>query len=201
MSDDSDLLDSLVLGSARGGKAGPALECHVVRELTAEDLPKLVAPAAIGALVPTLLNLRTSHHQVAQLLAKGEAQQNIALITGYSPSYISNLKRDPAFVELVAHYSAERELIFADTIEQCRVLGLNFKEELQQRLESDPAQFTAREVMDAMKLLLVDMRPQAVGGKGAGGGDINIQVSFETQAAGGARPEIEVEFREVDADQ
>ena len=198
-----DVLDEIILGSARGGKAGPPLAVTVIRELEEGDLPALQAPAPVGAIVPSLLVVRSIHHQLAQLLAKGESNENAGLITGYSPTYISNLKRDPTFVELMSHYEVERELIFADAVEQCRILGLSFKEELQARLESNPAGFTSREVLEAMKLLLVDMRPQVPGGGLGASAGINIQVSFEQQqgkslaGVGDDSPSIEVEFAEI----
>lgn len=199
-----DLLDEIVLGSARGGKAGPPLLVEVVRSLTPDDLAAIQSapPARIQA--QNLVTLRQTHHQLAQLLARGTAVQDASLITGYSGAYISILKTDPAFGELLAHYTAEREAVFADTMEQLRILGLSFKEELQERLENSPAQFTNREIMDAMDLLLIKSRPNT----GAGGGQrpgINIQVSFETGQSAvnptspghDTAPAVDVEFSEI----
>lgn len=197
-----DLLDEIVLGSARGGKAGPPLLVEVVRGLTPEDLPAIQAPPPAEARAQNLVQLRQTHHQLAQLLARGVADQDASLITGYSASYISILKTDPAFAELLSHYSAERELIFADTVEQLRVLGLSFKEELQDRLEKDPAGFSTREILEAMDLLLIKSRPQGAG-NGAGGAGIKIEVSFEGSPGVGsgqvneAPPAVDVEFSEV----
>jgi hypothetical protein len=135
-----DLLDDISLGESRGGRRPSTTTCQVVRPLTAEDLPRLnsreLTPAAN---LPTLLTLRTAHHQLAQLLAQGRDQETVALITGYNTAYISRLKGDPQFRNLLDYYAAEREQIFVDVMERMKGLGLSTLEELQQRLEDDPS--------------------------------------------------------------
>lgn len=48
--------------------------------------------------------LRDSHHRIAMLFAAGMRTAEVARETGYSLSYISNLRGDPAMCDLVAHY-------------------------------------------------------------------------------------------------
>lgn len=70
-----------------------------VEELRAEDLQGLVR----GRL-PTVKNLKDSHHAVARLLACGIRSGEVAERTGYSRVRISILQQDPSFRELIEHY-------------------------------------------------------------------------------------------------
>ncbi len=172
-----DLLDEIVLGSARGGKAGKPLQVEVVRSLTEADLPLLQSAPPANAVVPTIRNLRHSHHQLAQLLAKGLPQVEVGLITGYSQSYISSIKtNDPAFRELLAYYETQREIVFADMLQRMQTLGLEFVDELRERLHEAAADFTNREIMEAIDLLGIKTRPGAGGG---GGNAPNVAVSVQ----------------------
>jgi hypothetical protein len=160
---------------ARGSKAPIPVEICIVRPIGDDDLPALANPPPANSSAPTLQSLRASHHQLAQLLVKGVSESEASLITGYSISRISILQRDPTFAELLANYSTQRELAFADTLDRMRVLGLSALDELQERLENDPTRWTNREVMEMAELMLVKPRaavpgqlPVVVGGSGAG---------------------------------
>lgn len=206
---DDSLLDDGLLGDARGGRRLPSASpsWEVVRPLTADDLPRLSSncpPALRGSNSPaprqTLSQIRHSHHQLAQLLARGTAQVEASLITGYSQSYISIIKSDPTFCELLAHYATQQEQRFVDVLERLRVLGLSSIDELQSRLESEPDGWTKRELMELAELTLI--KPAAAGRAGlaasgniAGGGtNINIQfVSSAASAASDPSPVIDIE--------
>ena len=189
----------LTIGHARGGRGSKAplpLELEIIRGLTAEDLPLLAAPPAMGTTAPTVQALRASHHQLAQLLARGLPAAEASLITGYSLSRISILRGDPTFAELLASYQTNRELVFADTLERMRVLGLSTLDELQDRLEAAPERWTNRELMEMADLMLVKPRiattmgqASALGGGvpgqagGSGGVTVNVKfISAETPA-------------------
>lgn len=144
-----------------------------MRALIAEDLPALTNPPPVGSVAPTVQALRASHHQLAQLLARGASPTEAALITGYSISRISILQSDPTFAELLASYNTQRELVFADTLDRMRVLGLSTLDELQERLESDPARWTNRELMEMADLMLVKPRQLAAGANAGGLGGSN----------------------------
>jgi len=75
-------------------------DARTLRRLTEVDLPDLVNP-------PRLEPPRTlwpNHHLLAQLLAQGRSETEVAQITGHSLSNILTLKSDPTFAELVADY-------------------------------------------------------------------------------------------------
>jgi hypothetical protein len=197
LDDDSlDFNDPLGLGPARGGrKTAKPLEVEVVRELTPDDLPSLRQGFAPSQ--RSLTTIRHSHHQLAQLLARGTTQSDAALITGYSPSYISVIKDDPAFAELLSHYASVSEEKFADVLERMRSLGLSTLDELQSRLELEPENWSARELMEMAELLLVKpMRQQAVIASASGGSSgpagVQVQVNFVT-----AQPALSISDAEI----
>lgn len=183
----ADVNDPLGIGDSRGGRRARApLAVEVLRELGPEDLPALQQRAAAQAPGQSLARIRHSHHQLAQLLAQGKEQAEVALITGYSPAYISTIKNDPTFQELLSHYASVTEAAFVDVMERLRVLGLNSIDELQQRLEEDPEAWSRRELMELAELTL--LKPiQAIrgggqalnGGQGAAGG-VSVSVNFVT---------------------
>lgn len=176
------LLEAVDLGSARGGKriAAP-LELEVVRELTAEDLPALQAPAPLGATVPSIKSIRASHHRLAELVAKGTPAVEISAHTGYSQSYICNIQRSPAFAELVDYYSMQNQQLYVDAMERLKTLGLSSVEELQQRLDDNPEKFSPRELMELTALALI--KP------------LEAKRGFQTSTgSGGSAPLVEIKF-------
>lgn len=185
----------LNLSPARGGRrSAPPLTIQVVRALTEDDLPQLSSPPPVGSTAPSIASLRASHHQLAQLLARGVPDTEASLITGYSISRISILKGDPTFSELLANYHTERELVFADTLERMRVLGLSTLDELQERLEHDPTRWSNRELMEMAELMLVKPRiatpmgqASSLGGAPTGGASsgsgVTVNVKFVTADA------------------
>lgn len=194
------------LGPAKGGKKPrKAILWEVIRSLRPPsvtpsgdtdpgDLPLL--SQSLPAARQNLTQIRHSHHQLAQMLATGTKQEECALITGYSPVYISILKGDPAFKDLISYYSAQREVIFVDAIERMRSLGLSTLDELQARLEEDPSQFTNRELFEQAELTLV--KPMAatrgvipLGGPRAPDGSasgVQVNVNFIQTAHKGDTP-------------
>jgi len=188
---DPDAINEIVLGTTRGGRRQAApLQLAIVRELTEEDLPALRE----GAKVPGRVNLRTmrnSHHKLAQLLAVGHSETEASLLTGYSPSWISQLKGDLAFQSLMEYYQKNQQEIFVDVVERAKVLGLTALEELQERLEQAPEEFSKRELME-----VVDLAVNKVGGGaggrsgtgvigGGGASPVNLQINF----VAGAKPQ------------
>lgn len=172
-------VQELRLGSAKGGKGKQELpvSCFVVRALTAADIPAIEAADAPAAPQHRVKELRTAHHQLAQMFARGEEAQVISLTTGYSTTYLSILKSDPAFAELIKHYMMLREEIFVDLVEREKALGTLALEELQSRLAQEPEKWTKKEIME-----LYD-RVRPAGAKGTGGGGpaappVAIQVNF-----------------------
>lgn len=204
----TQLVDRINLGSARGGKRQESspLTCEVVRELTEEDLPVLREPPRVGGATQQLTKVHHSHHQLARMLAQGMEAVAASAATGYSQSYISLiLNHDPAFAELVAYYASEREAVFVDTLERMKSVGVDSLEKLHQRLLDENIEWSNRELMEAVKLLLVE--PQRSGanvGAGAGAGSaagVTVNVKFVQGGPEGssgplidtAAPELEME--------
>lgn len=174
-----ELISEVTFGSARGGKrlAAP-LVITVVRALTPEDLPAINSPPPVASPGQLLGGIRHAHHQIAQLLVKGVPQVEISLLTGYSPSYISVLKSDPTFVELLDHYKCERELVFADVLERMKALGIATIDELQARLLEAPEKWTKSELLAMAEVML---KPSTGGSSGSGGGSagpVTLNVNF-----------------------
>ena len=179
--DEAMLLDEFSIGSGRGGrKPREPVTVEVVRGLTADDLPRLLSPPTLPAKSGgTVREMRTAHHQLAQALASGKDQNEVALITGYSPAWISNLKSDPAFAELLEYYKATRELVFIDVIARMRALGITALDELQARLANESDKWSKREVMELAELMLIKGREiGSTGAGGAGGPGVTVNVSF-----------------------
>lgn len=194
---DLEMLDEIVLGSARGGKKPTGqVEIEVVRSLTEDDLPALQAPERVGSEPPGLLSLRSTHHQLAQLIATGTEMVEISLITGYSLSYISNLKHSPMFAELIEHYRSEKEMVFVEAVARLKGMGITAIEILHESMLSEPEKWAKRELMELAELVFgKGAAQQGKGqGQGAGQGGINIAVNFV--AAQGAGPIIEGTVRE-----
>lgn len=170
-------------------RRGRPLEAQLERELTAEDLLPVASEvpgsdsdrsSAGSSLVS---RIRHSHHQIARLMAEGRKQVEISAILGYSPSWLSSLKSDPAFRELLEFYSAQQTEILADLAERQKAIGLAALEELQDRLETDPEGFGNRELMELIETNV--NKPATRQGGGNGGGFLAppaINISFVTPA-------------------
>jgi hypothetical protein len=133
-----------------------------------QDILELIAGAKLaGPSVPSALEdsslpvisvtsrLRHSHHLLARAIAEGRPDVQAAAISGYAPSSVASLKRDPAFQELVAHYQSQVDDIFAAVQDRLGALGLSFLDELQHRLEENPADFKVGQLL-AMATALLD---------------------------------------------
>lgn len=148
-------LDDLrsMIGSARG-RAGAPLACHYVRDLTEDDMEQLLHPEPVGSTTPLLKRLRSHHHHIAKLCADGEKDVQVAAITGMSISRISLLRQDPAFQELVTYYQAQAEAKYLDVHERLANLGTAVIEELTERLEEAPENFSHKELRELGEFVL-----------------------------------------------
>ena len=186
------LIDDADLVLPRGRRPSAPLELVLVRELTEADRGDIAAPPAQGTKPPALNKIRHTHHQLARALAQGHSDVEAGFITGYSQAYISNLKNDPAFAELLTHYQTNKELVFVDVAERMKRLGLATLEELQERLEHEPDGFTHAQLMELAELTLLKGRsaPGAASGPTSGSGGIALQISFNN-GPGPSGPTIE----------
>lgn len=140
--------------SLRGvGKKAQALVATMVRELTPEDIDQ-VGEAQVGVnQTPLLKDLKSSHHRLAQLLAKGYKDIDAARITGYSQSRISILKNDPAFKELMSHYTALVDDAFADTVEKMKHVTDDALSILHERMLDEPESFSNTQLVETVKTI------------------------------------------------
>lgn len=81
-----------------------------------------------------------------------------------SPVYISILKNDPAFQELVSFYADEMNELYVDVHQRMATLGTSILEELTERFEADPDKFTKRELLDMFTAMADRSIPTAKGG-------------------------------------
>lgn len=143
---------SAKLSPARGGrKPSVPLSIGTPRELTEDDLQELVTPTALGTQPSQIQRIRSTHHRLAQLIAEGRKGTEISLIMGYSQSRISILQSDPAFQELVAFYKNQQTAIFLNVQERLADLGMAATEEIRERLEENPSDFTVNQLLDVQK--------------------------------------------------
>ena len=84
-----------------------------VRGLTCADLEVLRQPCA----KTSIKTLRDSHHRIARLVAIGKNNLEVAAEAGMSIGRISQLRQDPAFMNLVADYRAEVHEIWKDHVD------------------------------------------------------------------------------------
>lgn len=122
----------------------------VERSLTALDLAERKV-TSVGSKAPSLKNLRATHHRLAQLLASGMKPAEASLGTGYSLSRISILQADPAFAELLAHYSEKREEAFVDVQQRMAGVATDILEVLQERLQDNPDSFSNKDLNELVK--------------------------------------------------
>jgi hypothetical protein len=188
-------LDLSLLRPARGGRKPRKKQVmwEVIRSLTPEDIPLL--NTTLPAPRATLVQIRHTHHQLARLLSEGRSNSDAALLTGYSPTYVSVLKDDPSFQELVAHYGMQEELYHVDVLERMKMVGLTTLDTLQERLEEDSSSFTNRELMEQAELMLVKPMVATRGGilpgvaAGPASNGVSINVNFIGQSTPRSQPE------------
>ena len=163
------------------------LQAAYVRDLTPFDLESYVSNSApLPNAVPSVKSIRASHHQLAQLLARGVSHTEASLITGYAVATVHNYSNnDPAFKELVAFYTQQRDLAFADVMQKMSTLGSDVLDILKEQIDESPQTFTKRELMELVDLTLV--KPNRVPGGMAttptAGAGVVVNVKFTSPKA------------------
>jgi hypothetical protein len=105
-----------------------------------------------GALNPLKI-IRHTHHRLAQYLSMGMDETKAARLCNYDSQYVSRLKSDPAFADLLAHYAAEVHEEFTDFVTAASDLSLDMLGQLRHVLETAPERVTPRDLMEGIKLL------------------------------------------------
>jgi carbamate kinase len=101
----------------------------------------------------SVVRVKAAHHRIAQLIATGASYIDVALTCGYTPQYISNLATgNPAFQELVSHYTRAAEAEMLDLRAKQARLGELAVDELTDRLAENPEQFAIRDLLDVVEV-------------------------------------------------
>lgn len=115
----------------------------VARRLEPEDLAML----ELTPIKPTQLKkIRDSHHALARALSSGMPNVEAAKITGFDAGYISILKADPAFEELLAYYAEHNEVEQANLRDRMTLIALDVSQEIRDRLHNQPESFSHSEM-------------------------------------------------------
>jgi hypothetical protein len=186
------LLEQLGLNAlSKPGRRAVPLALEYVRDLTADDIERAnngeLAPIAEGL---GLKAVSTKHHTVAQLLASGTKQIDAAFAVGMTPQHVSNLSRDPQFMELVEYYRAQGEAKYLNVHERLGQLGMATVDELTHRVENKPDTITTRELKEILEASM-DRSIAPIKGNGKGGAAppsaVQVNISFPGQDSASAK--------------
>lgn len=128
----------------------PVLAVYI-RDLVEADLGKL--GARLDTQMESLVKIRHRHHALARALAEGMTPARAAMVTGFGIGRVAALQNDPAFIELCAVYAAQVKEIFRSTQEKIADLKTTVVEELQERLDEKPEQFTNKALTELLDTL------------------------------------------------
>lgn len=154
MSSVANILNEIIgAPSARGRKPAP-ITAIVGRELEDADVQKLhnMSFGDLGSRASPIKRLKHSHHNLARLVADGVREEEISAVTGYSSSYISSIKHDPAFTQLVTYYAEQKGTVYLDVHQRLSTLSLDAVDELQSRLAETPETFQNRELKELAEM-------------------------------------------------
>lgn len=154
----------------------PTLEMDFSRDLATPDLlvyHQNYKPA------PThqIKKLRDTHHTLARALAQGMTLTEAAAFTGRTTTSIQILSKDPTFRELVASYTHQQSAVEASFYAKLKATGLDALDEIQDRLDEKPEEFTVKDLMG-----IIEMTADRTGhGKVSTSNNLNINVDLATR--------------------
>lgn len=143
------MLDELDIAPRTSGRANRAVMADCVRELRESDLVMLEGERGIKP--QPIAKIGDRHHALARCLAQGMKLAEASAITGYSVSRISILSHDPSFKELVTHYQANESSAFGEFVQRATTLTLSAINELSDRLEDQPEDFSTGQLLEVSK--------------------------------------------------
>jgi len=123
---------------------------EVRAQLQPEDLAMLALEPVKQS---SLRKIRDSHHALARTLSSGISNIDASRITGFDSGYISIMKADPAFQELLAFYEEHDEVKQADLRERMTLIALDVSAEIRDRLHQDPESFSNGEMRQLLTAL------------------------------------------------
>lgn len=97
--------------------------------------------------------MRHTHHRLAQLLAGGMSEGQAGALCGYTVYTVCILKNDPAFIELLNHYTATKEEAFADFVDAAAALSMDMLDRLREVLEEEPEKLSPSILLESIKTL------------------------------------------------
>lgn len=102
---------------------------------------------------PNIQTIRHTHHRLAQYLSMGMDETKASVLCNYSPAYVSRIKHDPAFAELLAYYAKNVEGEFTDFVSAAKDLSIDLLGRLREILDTEPEKLTASTTIEAIKML------------------------------------------------
>lgn len=188
MIDNDDALDAALREIAarerRGRPPKRTFALEYVRDATPEDVEAVNEAPTKLLPVPHTQVLRHRHHELARLLAHGTSNVEAAAQTGYTPARIQQLRADPSFEELLAHYALLRDAEFVDAQKQLATLGRTAAGILLDKLEADGLEAPYASTIEIMKSAMDRSEAPSKAGGGArsinesGAPAVQLNVSF-----------------------
>jgi hypothetical protein len=173
------------------GRPSALCEVEIVRELTQDDLARLDEPRPSAKPPAVIKRLHERHHALARFVAAGLTNWEASALTGYEPSRISILRNDPTFRNLVSFYGEKKDALIADMHLRLSGLSVDAIDELRNRLEEKPEEFTNGQLLDMVKA--------GADRSGHGPSTTNVQVNVGlAQRMDNARRRVEAIPRTID---
>lgn len=196
---DADLLAELALGAGRRSRGtSDDVRPTILRELTPQDAAladsgerkgNVLAPAPVG-------ELTYRHHQAARMLAGGAKQVEVAFATGYTTARLLQLRNDPGFAELLAHYASQVDAKYLNVHERLGTVGMLAVDRIAERLSDDltAATLSVKTLREVAEMALDrSIAPSVrqgttvnVGGRDAQGGSAGLSININFGDAPGA---------------
>ena len=120
--------------------------------MTAPRIVRNLEPADLAAPAPQtrLQRISERHHGLARALAAGMGPGEAAAVMRYTRERVTSLQQDPAFRELVEFYRSKVDDAFDAVHEHLAGMTMEALQELRQRLESEPEQFSNKELRELL---------------------------------------------------
>ena len=161
------------------GKVAKVSTVHAVREITREDLPRLVEKRNS---TPLLARIRDPHHRVARMFAMGMRVHEVRDRTGYSYQRLATLRGDPSFKELVAQYRNDVHESFKENVDDYHELlvsnMLKAETQLAEKLEIAEEE---GEFLPVRDLIAISRDAADRTGYGKRQTNLNVNVDFAAQ--------------------
>lgn len=138
------------MAKAHGLVSNPSMPAIMDEQpLGYDDLNDLAEQRSVGE--TQLQRIRSIHHKIAQMLAQGCANVEVAAAVSMNPTYISVLRADPAFQELLSHYENAEQEAWADVRKKAALVGMTAVEVLQDRLLENPDRVSTKDLVQVVQ--------------------------------------------------